>query len=183
MNKLKFFRAECVYVLNQRWEWEVLCRLPPKSQMESCIWKMSHFLQTINCYPAVRYLTCYLDVTGYFTSHHFPYEFPFLILFLCGGFLEAVTESWSELFTFGLPLVSNSMLLQPAWQGDLNSTPLEPQTGLNAPWGQWHLALHDGEPELKTKSKQEKLKFENIGDLLAIGAEGCSSVICVLGAW
>lgn len=124
-----------------------------------------------------------VDVTWYFTSHYFPYEFLFLFRFLCGVFLEAMTKSWSEMFTFGLPLASNSMLLQPAWQGDLNSTPLEPQTGLNAPWGQWHPALHDGEPELKTKLQQEKLDFENIKDLLGVGAEGCGSLICVLGAW
>lgn len=56
----------------------------------------------------------------------------------------------SEMRTFCLLVVSNSMPLHPAWQGDLNSTPLEPQTGLNAPWGQWHLALHSEELELKT---------------------------------
>lgn len=43
-----------------------------------------------------------------------------------------VSENGKIILTMALLLVSVSMVVQPAWQGDLNSTPFEPQTGLNA---------------------------------------------------
>lgn len=54
-------------------------------------------------------------------------------------------------------LVSLSVAIQPAWQGDLNSTPSEPQTGLNASSGHPHPALHDNASELKTQTRYEKV--------------------------
>lgn len=53
-------------------------------------------------------------------------------------------------------LVCVSEAIQPAWQGDLNSTPSEPQTGLNAPSGHRQPALHDNASELKTQTRHEK---------------------------
>lgn len=63
-------------------------------------------------------------------------------------------SEWNDktILTVALLLVSVSMELQPAWQGDLNSTPSEPQTGLKASWGHWQPALHDNPSELKTNT-------------------------------
>lgn len=52
--------------------------------------------------------------------------------------------------TVGLSLVSVSLDKQPAWQGDLNSSPLEPQTGLKASRGQLQAALQARELDLRT---------------------------------
>lgn len=54
--------------------------------------------------------------------------------------------------TVVLWLLSVSTAIQPAWQGDLNSTPSEPQTGLKASSGHWQPALHNNLSDLETEN-------------------------------
>lgn len=58
--------------------------------------------------------------------------------------------SWLRMLTI-IFMPSNSMPLQPAWQGDLNSTPLGAQIGLNTPWGQLQSMVHCETGELERK--------------------------------
>lgn len=61
-----------------------------------------------------------------------------------------------------LGLNSISMKLQPAWQGDLNSTPSEPQTGLKASSEQRQPVLHTWASELRTQTEVLATKtFDN----------------------
>lgn len=59
-----------------------------------------------------------------------------------------------------LRLVSVSVVIQPAWQGDLNSTPSEPQTGLKASSGHRQPALHDNASDLKTEMWWKRFSYQ-----------------------
>lgn len=65
------------------------------------------------------------------------------------GVAELPDLYWT--FTVGFPFVSICRDKQPAWQGDRNSTPSEPHTGLNASWGQLHAELQAWLLDLKTE--------------------------------
>lgn len=70
------------------------------------------------------------------------------------------TSNGQIILTVVLWLESVSVVIQPAWQGDLNSTPSEPQTGLKASSGHRQPALHDNASDLKREMWWKRFSYQ-----------------------